>query len=128
MPEKGDLINTHNYLDIVFRLLYEDAIQDLRNGITFMNFPDIKTLSVKEFRKRIREAQIKLYEPLSLSCIEVVEGASCLSFRLATEKKRFIDWRISKKLLPGSLVILSHDNFRTLFVGLLKNRDADIMN
>ena len=33
MPEKGDLINQHNYLDILFRLLYEDAVHDLRNGI-----------------------------------------------------------------------------------------------
>ena len=26
MPEEGDLINTHNYLDLLFRLLYEDAV------------------------------------------------------------------------------------------------------
>jgi hypothetical protein len=34
MPEQGDLVSPHNYLDIVFRLLHEDAISDLRNGIT----------------------------------------------------------------------------------------------
>jgi hypothetical protein len=33
MPEEGDLMSPHNYLDIVFRLLHEDAITDLRNGI-----------------------------------------------------------------------------------------------
>jgi hypothetical protein len=33
MPEEGDLISPHNYLDIVFRLLHEDAISDLRKGI-----------------------------------------------------------------------------------------------
>ncbi len=33
MPEEGDLINLHNYLDLVFRLLHEDAIADLRNGL-----------------------------------------------------------------------------------------------
>ena len=33
MPEQGDLQNAHNYLDIVFHLLHEDAIADLRNGI-----------------------------------------------------------------------------------------------
>jgi hypothetical protein len=33
MPEEGDLINAHNYLDLLFRLLHEDAIADLRNGI-----------------------------------------------------------------------------------------------
>jgi hypothetical protein len=35
-----------------------------------------------------------------------------------------MDWRISKKLLPGSLVLLSTDEFNTnIFVGLLKNCD-----
>jgi hypothetical protein len=32
MPEEEDLINNHNYLDILFRLLHEDAITDLRTG------------------------------------------------------------------------------------------------
>ena len=36
MPEEGDLQSPHNYLDIVFRLLHEDAIADLRNGIAHM--------------------------------------------------------------------------------------------
>jgi hypothetical protein len=44
------------------------------------------------------------------------------------DKKRFIDWRITKKLLPGSLVILSHDFFNTLFIGLLKNSDSEQRN
>ena len=39
-----------------------------------------------------------------------------------------MDWRVSKKLLNGSLVILSHDNFRTLFIGIIKNREAKEMN
>jgi hypothetical protein len=39
-----------------------------------------------------------------------------------------VDWRISKKLLNGSLVILSHDNFKSLVVGLIKNREAKEMN
>jgi hypothetical protein len=44
------------------------------------------------------------------------------------DKKKFIDWRISKKLLPGSLVILSHNFFNTLFIGLLKNSDSKQRN
>jgi hypothetical protein len=34
MPEQGDLISKHNYLDILFRLLHEDAITDLRKAIS----------------------------------------------------------------------------------------------
>lgn len=53
-----------------------------------------------------------------------MEGAGCIQFRLPTDKNKFFDWKISKKLLPGSLVVLSPDGFKTLFVGLLKNTDS----
>ena len=36
MPEEGDLIDKHNYLDLLFRLLHEDAINDLREGVIMM--------------------------------------------------------------------------------------------
>lgn len=36
MPEIGDLVNSHNYLDILYRLLHEDAISDLRDGVIMM--------------------------------------------------------------------------------------------
>lgn len=39
-----------------------------------------------------------------------------------------MDWRLSKKLLPGSLVSLSPDNFQTVFVGITQNRDPKQMN
>ena len=44
------------------------------------------------------------------------------------DKKKFVDWRVTKKLLPGSLVILSHDFFQTLFIGILKNSDSKQRN
>jgi hypothetical protein len=40
------------------------------------------------------------------------------------EKKKFVDWRITKKLMPGSLVIFSFDSFETFIVGILKQGDA----
>jgi hypothetical protein len=45
MPEQGDLGNKHNYLDIVFRLLHEDAISDLRDGITEIRYFQGKKVS-----------------------------------------------------------------------------------
>ena len=65
---------------------------------------------------------------LTVSKLEVLDGVGCVQFRLPADKKNFLDWRISKKLLPGSLVIMSHDYFKTIFIGLLKNRDSKSMN
>jgi hypothetical protein len=36
MPEVGDLVSRHNYLDLLFQLLHYDAIHDLRKGITYV--------------------------------------------------------------------------------------------
>jgi hypothetical protein len=33
MPEEGNLISKHNYLDLLFQLLHYDAIHDLRKSI-----------------------------------------------------------------------------------------------
>lgn len=54
MPDKGDLGNKHNYLDIVFRLLHEDAISDLRDGITEIRFFQGKNRSKAEIRKHLK--------------------------------------------------------------------------
>ena len=85
-------------------------------------------LKPHELRKRARAKQIKLHLDLTVDSLEILDGVGCVQFRLPADKKHFLDWRISKKLLPGSLVILSHDYFATVFVGLLKNRDSKTMN
>jgi hypothetical protein len=36
MPKEGDLLTKSNYLDILFRLLHDDSIHDLRMGVNFM--------------------------------------------------------------------------------------------
>ncbi len=48
--------------------------------------------------------------------------------RLPQDKDRFVDWRVSKKLLPGSLVVLSNDGFQTLHIALLKNSNSKERN
>lgn len=128
MPEEGDLVNTHNYLDILFRLLHEDGVADLRKGLNLLFQNKKILLDKKSLRTKLRDCQIKLYERLSILGVQAIEGCSCVELRLPTDKKRFVDWRISKRLLPGSLVILSPDEFVTIFIGLVKNRDSKQMN
>jgi hypothetical protein len=55
--------------------------------------------------------------------MEVTEGAKCIQFRLPMDRKRIVDWRITKKMMGGSLVILSFDGFATFIVGLLMQGD-----
>ena len=71
---------------------------------------------------------MKYYTQMFISNLEVIDGARCIQLKLSMDKKRFVDWRISKKLLPGSLVVLSHDNFKNMFIGVLKNADSKQRN
>lgn len=130
MPKEGDLQNHHNYLDLLFRLLHDDSIHDLRKGVVLMrglvNDPNLHTINVK--RQLKEQSAVKFYTQMYISNLDIIDGARCIQFRMLQDKKRFVDWRISKKLLPGSLVILSHDYFQTLFVGVLKNSDSTQRN
>jgi len=51
MPEEGDLLNNNNYLDLLFRLLHDDSIHDLRKGIVLMrgleNAPNQQGINVR---------------------------------------------------------------------------------
>ena len=130
MPREGDLLTKSNYLDILFRLLHDDSIHDLRMGVNFMrNLIQGDNLSKNQLRRNIKkklkeETSVKIYDDIYIQNLEVIEGARCVQFKMNMDKKRFVDWRISKKLLPGSLVILSNDFFASLFIGVLKNTDA----
>ena len=55
MPEIGDLVSSHNYLDIVFRLLHEDAIADLRNGIDQLRQLQARGAHKGEIRKKLKD-------------------------------------------------------------------------
>ena len=65
---------------------------------------------------------------MTIDSLEVMDGVAVVQFRLPTLKGKFLDWKISKKLLPGSLIILSPDTFTTMFIGLIRNRDPKEMN
>jgi hypothetical protein len=78
MPEEGDLVSSHNYLDIVFRLLHEDAISDLRHAIGLMRELQAKGAQKRDMRKKLRENQVKIYDGLTIQSLEVTEGARCI--------------------------------------------------
>jgi len=49
----------HNYLDILFHLLHEDGIHDLKKGISFLINLNKRGLSKSEIKKKMREETIK---------------------------------------------------------------------
>lgn len=64
MPETGDLLSNNNYLDLLFRLLFEDAVSDLRKGVRMMQRLGRfgQRLTKKEIKAKAREENVKLHE------------------------------------------------------------------
>ena len=125
MPKTGKFNDPHVYLDCVFRLMREDAIRTLREGLKdFKKKSSNKNQNQKALAKIAKESRIRLYENVEIRGIEALDYQGCLAFLLRiSDKSVNYDWVQSKKLLPGSLFIISPDNFKTFYVGIVKLRD-----
>ena len=47
---------------------------------------------------------------------------------MKVDKNKLLDWQVSKKLLSGSLVVLSDDKFETMVCGIIMERNAKALN
>ncbi|CDW91038.1 UNKNOWN [Stylonychia lemnae] len=134
MPEKGEFDDTHDYLDIVYRLLREDAIRPLREGIDVMKkfkpkqSPELSNYQIiKQLNRQMRDAGVRFYETTYLQNLSFTRNSPDVAITLRIYENGKSNWNASKRLLPGSLIILSKDNFKTLNLFLVCDRDAKKM-
>ncbi|KAF8770165.1 NFX1-type zinc finger-containing protein 1 [Argiope bruennichi] len=113
---KGQYQNTEHYLDVQYRLLREDYVRPLREGIT-------EYLTLKDRNKSRQIKDIKVYPYVQIVKQEFVNGE--LLHMAYINDKRFarIKWEFSKRLLSKSLLCLSSDNFKTMFFATVAKRD-----
>ncbi|TNV87544.1 hypothetical protein FGO68_gene3613 [Halteria grandinella] len=97
MPEVGNLVDLHNYLDIQFRLLFEDAISDLRGGLKMMRTlaKQNAQLSRRDLFKKAREASIKIHDSVSINGIEAIDGVACIQM-CRTQNTKFLPKDLSQ--------------------------------
>ncbi|CAL1285236.1 unnamed protein product [Larinioides sclopetarius] len=114
---KGQYQNTEHYLDVQYRLLREDYVRPLREGINeYLTFKDgNKSL------KRIKD--IKVYPYVQIIKQEFVNGELLYLAFIDDEKFAKTKWEFCKRLLPKSLLCLSSDNFKTMLFATIAKRD-----
>ena len=129
--------SVHVYLDTQFRLLREDFLGPLRDGVqklraivsdTQLN-GRLNNMSSKELRKELTK-RISRIESLSAyfgcsieTCIPTDHGM-VYQVRLSPDKTKSINWDASKKLLFGSLICMSDDYFeKRCLIGSICERD-----
>ncbi|XP_074653872.1 NFX1-type zinc finger-containing protein 1-like [Tubulanus polymorphus] len=111
---RGRYDDVDHYLDVNFRLLREDFVRPLREGINDYLNP----------RRNRRQQHIRIYENVQI--LNPVCGTSGLNYNIRFKADRYknVKWETSKRLLFGSLVCLSRDRFKTIVFGTISNRDV----
>uniref|UniRef100_A0ABM0N1E6 NFX1-type zinc finger-containing protein 1-like n=1 Tax=Saccoglossus kowalevskii TaxID=10224 RepID=A0ABM0N1E6_SACKO len=115
----GPFRDTEHYLDVHFRLLREDFIQPLRKGIQ-----EYLSQQSHPRKKHSRLTDIRVYEEvfiLSPMCRDFDGICHMVQFHNGCLKR--IRWKSSKRLIYGSLVCLSKDNFNTAHFATVAHRE-----
>ena len=112
--EKYEDLN--DYLDVQFRLLREDFVSPLREGIREIN---------KKIPKDQRSQNLYIYENVEIMHTVCTRAGIVHCIHLDMRGLRKIPWEHSKRLLYGSFLCLSKDNFKTMLFATVANRKAE---
>ncbi|NWU70241.1 ZNFX1 protein, partial [Pterocles burchelli] len=118
----GRYESTSIYLDTHFRLLREDFVRPLREGILEL----LQNFENKGLRKK-KSDDIRIY--FDTRIITPLCSSTGIVYKVQFDIKplKFVRWQNSKRLLYGSLICMSKDHFETCLFATVSNRDnADL--
>ena len=115
-----------HYLDVQFRLLREDFIMPLRNGIKQLT-KESKSLETSPDGKAKRANDVPVYHGVTVLYPVCSRKGQVyrIRFDVSHPKVKRVKWERSKRLTFGSLVCLSSDEFNTLVFATVENRRAN---
>ena len=106
----------NDYLDVQFRLLREDFVAPLREGIREI---------IKKIPKEDRSQNLYIYENVEVMNTVFTRAGIVHRIHLDMRGLRRIPWEHSKRLLFGSFLCLSKDNFKTMLFATVANRKPE---
>ncbi|XP_057379336.1 NFX1-type zinc finger-containing protein 1-like [Daphnia carinata] len=116
---KGSYPDVDTYLDIQFRLLREDFLNPLREGLVAF-----RTKIGKQQKQQIRVDNIRLYYNVQIKDDGVLPN-DIYVLEFSTKGFERVNWEGSKRLLFGSLLLLSADNFDSFMLFTVVDRKPD---
>lgn len=122
---KGAYDDTEHYLDVQFRLLREDFIRPLRNGIReYMAVRDEDDRGRVPGRRR-KLTDVRVYHDVAILNPVCTPGGIQHRIRFDVSRLGHVRWRYSKRLIYGSLVCLSSDDFASIRIASVAHRDPE---
>jgi len=115
-----------HYLDVQFRLLKEDFVMHLRDGIKQLTREN-NSLETNPTKKVKRADDASVYNDVTV--LHPVCNRKGQVYRIrfnpSHPKVKRVNWERSKRLKFGTLVCLSSDEFNTFFFATVENRHAE---
>ena len=110
---KGSYGDGDQYLMTHFCLLREDMVAPLRQGVA-------------AYREgTLDDRDMPVYHDVDLAAIQCTSEG--LVYRVRFKSRTHVDWSRSKRLLYGSLLALSCDDFKTITWATVANRDQKLL-
>lgn len=122
---QGAYQNVEHYLDVQFRLLREDFIAPLREGIRFykesMN-------DQQQYPRKKKINNIRIYHGVEFEEKgEFIFDKHGFIVDFDKKKKLNINWEMAKRFMYGSLLLFTVNNFRTFFLGVVLERKIELL-
>ncbi|RUS69191.1 hypothetical protein EGW08_023046 [Elysia chlorotica] len=116
----GGYKDKDHYLDVQFRLMKQDFIIPLREGI--------REFKKNGMKKHFNSSDLRMYYGVHILGLVTHDGIDhVLQFDIS--KLKSVRWDFSKRLIFGSLVCLSKDGFKSIAIATISNRDPkDLKN
>ena len=111
----GSYDDVEHYLDVQFRLLREDFVRPLREGIAKL-LERIGSAKIGALQDIRFYKDVKLWYPVCTS--------NGLQYKIKFDKLRNVHWENSKRLIYGSLMCLSKDKFESIVFATVAHRDV----
>lgn len=119
--------NARIYLDTHFRLLREDFVRPLREGVKELLriHHTEKTNGIPMKNRQFDD--IRVYFDTRVILPLCTSMGIAYKVKFDTRRLQFVRWENSKRLLYGSLVCLSMDNFETFLFATVTDRDPKLL-
>ena len=115
---KGRYHNIEHYLDVQFQLLREDFLRPLRDGIKHYREHNNSSYPNDLYQDVRIYDNVKILRPICTS--------SGVRYKIRFDTRKFVDvqWENSKRLIFGSLLCLSKDNFENFVFATVAERNV----
>ena len=113
---EGKYEDVSHYLDVQFRLLREDFIGPLREGVNEI---------AEGIGRNERNQNLRIYRNVEIVDTVCTNSGIVYRIRFNVRPLRRVNWESSKRLIFGAFLCLSKDNFKTLVFATITERKTE---